>query len=254
MNEKRDRETFEDKLLGELKTVVANRAAEQEAAAAAEVPQPRPSRVPRLALGGAAALATAAAVFAVSSGGDGTSKAFAVEQQDGGGVTIEVYSAEDASGLEAALAEAGIRSQVDWLPAGMTCREPRFKSSSAPSALGGELGGMTVAGPAPALTFGVMSGEEYRDLRQQVERGEITSDEFYAATGNVTLDPATFREDQTVVVSGSPGPYDGDPEGGFEASFAIAEGPVEPCDPVAIPAGSSLEQMNRVLREEAARK
>ena len=70
-------------------------------------------RGPRLALGSGIALAAVAVALIVSAGGDNTSKAFAVEPQDGGGVTIKIYSLEDASGLEAALEDAGIRVPGD---------------------------------------------------------------------------------------------------------------------------------------------
>lgn len=200
--------------------------------------QPTPSwrwRGPRLALGGGVALAAVAAALIVNAGGDNTPKAFAVEPQDGGGVTIKVYSAEDAAGLERALGEAGIHSQVTWLPAGMTCREPHFTPSQAKTSLGGTIGGgsgIRVGGPGEALKIGAMSAQQWSVLVREHSSGEISDDEFDNSTANFSLDPTQFRADQTVVVSGSPAPYGGDPEGGFEAELAIAEGPVEPCDAV----------------------
>ncbi|HEX3041624.1 MAG TPA: hypothetical protein VHP56_05995 [Solirubrobacterales bacterium] len=255
MKENRDHHShFEEKLLDELKTVVAQRAAEQELATEAPTPSPGWRRGPRLAFGAAAVCAAAAAVLVFNSGGGHTQKAFAVEQQASGGVAISVYSAEDSTGLEGALTDAGIRSQVTWLPAGMTCREPRFTPSSAKTSGGGTIGGATLAGPGQAMTISVMSPAQWDELWGERTSGEISSDDYYAATGNVSLDPAALRPDQTVVISGSRGPYEGDPEGGFEAQLAIAEGPVEPCDPVEVPAGRSLEEMNRVIESEAAGK
>ena len=245
-----DRNNFEERLLDELKTVVSQRSAEEELAAEPATHSPIRRQAPRLALGAAAVLVAAAGVLVFNSGGDNASQAFAVEPQDGGGVTIAVYSAEDSTGLEAALAEAGIHSQVNWLPTGMMCREPHFTPSTAKTSLGGTIGGMTVGGPGPAMTIGVMSAEQYRERWQAFQSGEISEDEFHSSTPNLSLDPAGFRPDQTVVISGYPGPYDGDPEGGFEAKFAIAEGPVEPCDPVEVPEGSTLSQMNAVLEAE----
>jgi hypothetical protein len=245
---------FEERLLDELKTVVAQRGAEQATPveAAASTPIWR-RRAPQLAGGAAAVFAAAAAVLVVNSGGGNTSRAFAVEQQDGGGVTIKVNSPEDSSGLEAVLAEAGIRSQVTWLPAGMACREPHFSSSRVKTALGGTIGGLVMGGPAPAMTISVMGSEQYRELRQAFAQGEISDDEFHGSTGNITLDPASFEPDQTVVISGSRGPYAGDPEGGYEAQLAIAKGPVEPCDPVKIPGGGTLSAVNAVIESEADR-
>jgi hypothetical protein len=263
---------FEGRLLARLKAVVADRGAVEarreaaEAAVASGAPNWR-RRGPRLAFGGGLALAAVATALAVNAGSDDSTKAFAVEAQDGGGMTIKVYSPEDAQGLEGALAEAGIRSQVTWLPVGMACRMPHFAPSTARSALGGKIGGMTVAGPGPAMTIGVMTSAQYRELAEDYHRGELTAEEFNDATGNITLDPSELGPDQSVVISGAPGPspdldvvingptgpYEVDPEGGYEAEFAIAEGSVAPCEAVKAPDGGSLEEMNRVIAEEAAR-
>jgi len=269
MNESRsDEGGFEEKLLVELKGVVAQRG--REAAIATE-PAPRSAtrrRAPRLAIGATAVVAAAAAALVISSGSDKTTKAIAVEPQESGGVTIKVYSPEDATGLEAALAEAGIKSQVTWLPAGMACREPHYTPSTAKTALGGSIGGMNMAGPGAAMTIGVMTAAQYEETHQAYERGELSEDEFSEQTGNITVDPTQLRPDQTVVISGAPGPSPGidavvngatkpfkvDPEGGYEAHFGVAEGQVEPCEPVPVPGGGMLGQMNRALQAEAESK
>jgi hypothetical protein len=243
---------FEEKLLEELKTLVAQRGDAQAASAETGADRPAWRRAPRVAAGAAAVLAAAVVLLVFSSGGGNTPKAFAVEPQDGGGVTIAIYSPEDAAGLEGALAEAGIRSQVTWLPAGMTCREPRFTQSSVKTPAGGSIGGLTMGGPGEAMTIGVMSPEQWHELWRKHTRGEISDREYFGSTPNITLDPASFGPDQTVVISGSRGPYDGDPEGGFEASLGIAEGRVEPCEPVQV-SGGLLGPMNRVLESESAR-
>jgi hypothetical protein len=183
-------------------------------------------------------------VLVLDSGSDNTSKAFAVEPQDGGGVTITIYSPEDAAGLEGALTEAGVRSQVTWLPPGMTCREPRFTNSTVKSPLGGDIGGIRAGGPGKAMTFGLITSQEWHERRQEYRRGEITGAE-YEAPANILLDPESFRSDQTLVIAGSRGQYDGDPEGGSEIHMGIAEGPVEPCEPVQAPDGGILGGMNR---------
>lgn len=237
-------ESFEERLLDELKDVVARQAAEVEAQPDAAGRSHSWRSRPRLAVGAGAALAIAAGALIISSGGDSTSKAFAVEEQDGG-VTIKVYSPEDAAGLERALAEAGVRSQVTWLPAGMTCREPRFKPSRVKTAQGGTIGSLEGGGPAPAMTIGVITAQRLKlaELAEAVRRGTAP---------NIALDPSSFRPDQSVVISGAPGPYYGHPEGGYEFRFAIAEGPVDSCEPVSVPRGGSLEETNRVLEAEAA--
>ncbi len=253
MKENRDEgDHFEERLLDELKGIVAQRGAEQEASTESAAHSPGRRRAPRLAIGGVAILAAAAAVLVLGSGSERTSKAFAVEPQDGGGVTIRIYSPEDASGLEGALAEAGIRSQVTWLPAGMACREPHFAPSAAKTSLGGTITGLNGAGPGSALTIGVMSAQQWRERQRQFREGEISADAFHSSTPNISIDPAEFRPDQSVVISGSPGPYDGDPGGGYEVRFAVAEGPIEPCEPVEAPEDGPLAAMNRVLEAEAA--
>jgi len=261
-------DNFEERLLIRLKAEVVERGAVaalgQHYATSTAAPAWR-RRAPRLALGGGVAVAAVATAVAISAGSGNSSKAFAVEPQDGGGVTIKVNSPEDAPGLEAALAEVGIRSHITWLPAGMTCREPRFTPSTVKNALGAGISGATQAGPRPAMTIGVMTAEQYREISEERRRGEISDDEFNEAIGNVTLDPTQFDPDQSVVISGAPGPHPGmgvivngptdpyrvNPEGGYEANFGIAEGPVEPCEPVKAPDGGILEEMNRAIAEEA---
>jgi hypothetical protein len=200
-------------------------------------PQPASAwrrRGPRLALGAATALAAIAIALIVSAGGDNSSKAFAVEPQPGGGVTIKIYSLEDASGLEAALGEAGIHSQVTWLPAGKVCREPHYKPSVVHLPGGGTFGGMSMGGPG-GVTIGIGSTKAWRESFGKHMRGEISDEEMRNSVANINLDPEAFRPDQSVVLSGTPVPYDGDPEGGSITKMGVAEGPVEPCEQVPAP-------------------
>ncbi|MBS1894528.1 MAG: hypothetical protein JST59_24770 [Actinobacteria bacterium] len=231
------RDDFESRLLGHLQAIVAERGDEalrREAAAPAPRPPAWRRRGPRLAFVGALALAAVAVVLIVSAGGSKSSTAFAVEPRPGGGVTIKIYSLEDASGVEAALKEAGINSQVTWLDAGMVCKEPHYKRSRLD---GRGFGGGTMSGPG-AVTISV--GPEPRSRVGEYKRGEISDAEFQASLGeraNFNLDPKAFRPDQTVIISGAPVPYDGDPEGGSITKYDIAEGTVEPCRPVPAPPG-----------------
>jgi hypothetical protein len=215
---------FEQRLLARLKAVVAERGAAASAAEAAGAQITTPSwrrRTPRLVIGAGIALAAIAVVLIVSAGGDNTSKAFAVEPQEGGGVKIKIYSLEDASGLEQALQEAGIKAQVTWLPAGKVCREPHYKPTIVHLPGGGSFGGGTMTGPG-GITIGIGS----------------TKAEMRRSMANVNLDPKAFRSDQSIVLSGTPVPYNGDPEGGSITKMGVAEGPVEPCKLVpALPSG-----------------
>jgi hypothetical protein len=207
---------------------------------------PRPAawrrRRPRLVLGSAMALAAIAVALIVSAGGDDSSRAFAVEPREGGGVTIKIYSLEGASGLEAALEEAGIESQVTWLPAGKVCREPHYKPSIVHIPGGGSFGEASMGGPGGPITIAVGSTqgsrESLRESLRKYRRGEISLDEMRDLVPNVTLDPKAFGPGQSVVLSGTPVPHGGDPEGGSITRMGVAEGPVEPCEPVpALPSG-----------------
>ncbi|HVY97359.1 MAG TPA: hypothetical protein VHA54_10415 [Solirubrobacterales bacterium] len=233
MTEQQNRgKDFEERLLSRLKAVVAERGAAEASSATAPPSStgPRRHRPLRLALAGAAALAVAAVVLIVSSGGGSTSKAFAVEPQAGGGVTIRVYSLEDPAGLERALRRAGIPAQVNWLPAGTTCRERHLEPSTVKTSMGGRMGGFEMGGRGPAMTIGVMSPRQYRERWREYRRGDLSEQEAREAIPNVSLDPKSFGPDQSVVISGSPDPYAGDPEGGFRAQFQVVEGQVEPCE------------------------
>jgi hypothetical protein len=235
--EQKPKPDFEQRLLARLKAVVAERGAAASAAEAAEAQAATPAwrrRGPRLALGAGIALAAIAVVLIVSAGGDNTSKAFAVEPQQGGGVKIRIYSLEDASGLEQALKEAGIKAQVTWLPAGKVCREPHYKPAIVHLPGGGSFGGGTMTGPGE-ITIGIGSTQRSRELFGEYRRGEITADELRNSTPNLNLDPKAFLPDQSVVISGTPTPYNGDPEGGSITKMGVAEGPVEPCKPVPAP-------------------
>jgi hypothetical protein len=234
--EQKPRPDFEQRLLARLKAVVAERGAAAAAAEAAETQDATPSwrrRAPRLALGVGVVLAAVAIALIVSAGGDNPSKAFAVKPQKGGGVTIKVYALEDASGLEEALEDAGIRAQVTWLPAGKVCREPHYKPAVLHLPGGGSFGGGTMGGPG-GITIGIRSAKASRESFREHMQGEISADEM----ANITLDPEAFRPDQSIVLSGTPVPYNGDPEGGSITKMAVAEGPVEPCKLVpALPSG-----------------
>jgi len=226
---------FEQRLLARLKAVVAERGA-----AAAEEQVASPSwrrRGPRLALGAVTVLAAVTVALIVSAGGGNPPAAFAVEPQKGGGVTIKIYSLEDASGLEQALEEAGIKSQVTWLPPGKVCREPHYTPSIVHLPGGGSFGEGTMGGPG-GITIGIGSTKASRESFGKYRRGEISQDEMRDSVPNINLDPEAFRPDQSVVLSGTPTPYDGDPEGGSITKMGVAEGPVEPCKLVpALPSG-----------------
>ena len=126
-------ESFEERLLHELELIVAERPA----------PAPGPSRRnvltrPRLAIAGVGLAVAATAAVAVS-GGDGAAPAYAVQSDGDGTVTVEIHSLRDAAGLERKLREAGVPAEVDYVPSGKMCREPRFRPSTGPHTAQSEL-------------------------------------------------------------------------------------------------------------------
>jgi hypothetical protein len=235
---------FEERLLTRLKAVVAERGAAGAGAGHGpqfdESPGPRRRRPPRLALAGLAALAIAVVVLIVSSGGDSTSRAFAVEPLQGGGVAIKVYSLEeDTDKLEEALAKEGIPSQISWLEAQTTCAERHLNPASVNTAMGGRTtGGVMMGGKGPALTIGILTAEQYRKISRAFMKEIREGHESTISMPNLTFEPHSFAPNQTLVIVGSPEPHGGDPEGGFRVSVETVEGPVPPCEVIPEAAGS----------------
>jgi hypothetical protein len=254
MNQTERPETeFSRRLRAELTAIVAERgaaeAAEQDTAPETGATPPAwRRRGPRLALGGGVAvLALAAAALVISAGGSETPKAFAIEAAPGGGETVRIYSLKEAPALEAALEKAGIRAQVTWLPTGMACREPHFTPSIVHLPGGGSFGGMTIGGPGrDGITLAISPTAQYR---KRLTNRHWRERHPNVPVANLNLDPQAFRPDQSVVLSGDPLPYLGDPEGAFEASVDIAAGPVKPCEPVPGPKDHEVLRMD----EEQAR-
>jgi hypothetical protein len=116
--------TFEDRLLAELRAVVAERPTPR----ATPTPVRRPPRA-RVLLGAGAVAATAVGVF-VATGGDTAAPAYAVAKQPDGSVTVEIKSLRDAAGLQEKLRAAGIPAVVDYTPMGKTCRQPRGRPAT----------------------------------------------------------------------------------------------------------------------------
>jgi hypothetical protein len=122
---------FEDRLLTELRAVVAARPAPEVVAVSRRSPRGR------LVLATGAVAATAAGVL-LATGGDGAAPAYAVEKQPNGNVTVEIRSLSDAAGLQQKLRAAGIPAVVDYTPVGKMCRAPRGRSATSghPTSMG----------------------------------------------------------------------------------------------------------------------
>jgi hypothetical protein len=113
---------FEQRLLRELRQVVADgprHSPEPERPVAARKPFGR--RLPLALAGGAAAAIAIAIVGALSLGGGEPSKAWAVDRNPNGTVTVRIDSLSDAAGLQRQLNDAGVPALVQYLPPGKTC-------------------------------------------------------------------------------------------------------------------------------------
>lgn len=206
MNDQHSPETgFARRLRAELKSVVAERGAENAQRTAAGTLPAEPAwrrRGTRVGLAGVAVIVVAAVVLVIGAGGGDTPAAFAVDAQPEGKISVEVLSLEDPAGLETALEEAGVSASVSYLESGMTCKEPRFQAAAGGHGL--------VSGPGAPI-----SGPTG-------EKGPIT----------FTIDRNEVGPEQTLVLTASPQP--GVLLGVSE--IKVAEGAVAPCDPVPAPA------------------
>jgi hypothetical protein len=111
---------FEDRLLAELRELVAN----QPGPVAAVRPTGRRRRPTRFVVGSVAATAVVAGLVLAATWSDNVSPAFAVDRQPDGSVTVTVKRLSDAQGLERQLRAAGIPAVVNYAPAGKACRGP----------------------------------------------------------------------------------------------------------------------------------
>ena len=110
---------FEDRLLEQLRRVVAAQPASPRPAARRRAPRGR------LILAGAGAAAALAAVAFVVGSGDVATSAYAVESRTDGAVSVSIHSLSDASGLQRSLRAAGVPAVVDYVPAGQgRCLSP----------------------------------------------------------------------------------------------------------------------------------
>ncbi|MFB4273596.1 hypothetical protein [Nonomuraea sp. GTA35] len=155
-----------------------------------------PVRRTRRIVGLAAAVAAAATAVAMVTGVTG-SAAYAVSKGSDGTVEVQINSFVDPEGLESELAEAGITSVVDYLPAGQTCKQPRGENGAAD---GKFAAGISKAGDGIAF---------------EIKEGEVPADS--------TLVLAVTKSE------------DGDSEPPSTVSLQIVKGTVAPCEPTSAP-------------------
>ena len=143
-------ERFEDRLLRELRQVVAERPAPATGS-------PRRTRRTRLALGGVGVAAATVAIAVIATGSDVTPNAYAVESHANGAVTVSISALRDATGLQSSLRAAGVPAVVDYSATGpAACPAPPTGSVTAQATGTGtaptlEQGGGT-PGPATVVT------------------------------------------------------------------------------------------------------
>ena len=149
-----DQDRFEERLLTELRQVVAERP-EPLPAASAKRPYGR------FALAGAGVATAVAAIAVFASSGDNTTSAYAIDKKPDGVVSVEIKSLKDADGLETGLRAAGVPAVVDYTPAGTDgCRLPAMPATPAEPGMSGK------ATPvAPTLPGEAESGKGERSLR-----------------------------------------------------------------------------------------
>jgi hypothetical protein len=111
---------FEERLLHELREVVAARPAPSPAPASAPARHRGRRRVGVAGAGGVAAVLAAVAILA---GGGGSESAYAVTARADGSVTVKISSLSDAAGLQRALRNAGVPAVVRY-GAGADCPPP----------------------------------------------------------------------------------------------------------------------------------
>jgi hypothetical protein len=200
---------FEERLLGELKSVVAHRKAERSAASPARTRLW--SRRSVVLVASAGALAIGAAVGVPLLGGSSTappaSAAFDLMTNDDGTITVTIHRFDDADGLEAQLADHGVPADVTYTPHGKHCQPDRYERSPTQRQV-------DVDNPTPAW------------LPLNLNDVELS----------FTLRPADFQLDETLVVVNEWARADLDPTK-FDVArlfqrvhVVTAIGPVEPCE------------------------
>jgi hypothetical protein len=249
---------FEQRLLRELREVVAENPHLSPAGRGLNAGPSRVGRGLRIALAaGAAAAAAIAVVSALSIGGGSGTKAWAVSRNPDGTVTVEIKSLADAAGLQRKLNEAGVRSLVQYLPPGKTCAGGEL---SPPPGAVTETNGDPSAAPPPAGAqgheYGFSTGGRHGDDAGPVTQsaGTPPSGDHPSVSGSLgirtstdgavefTVGPAAHRDETLVIRNQGVAPGEapaGHTQGtvGADAiSVSHVQGEATPCKVVDSPA------------------
>ncbi|GCD99032.1 hypothetical protein [Embleya hyalina] len=201
--------TFEERLLDELRKV----AAADDTMPPPVEPGRRFGRNRRTVFGLAASmlLATGIAVGAplLGEGSSAGARPFEVIRKDDGRILFRVVEFRNPEALEQRLRELGVAVVVDYVPASKRCREPRFAEHP-------------------------MSGDDLTAIYHRKEIPAANGDGPGAAAfeeasqGWHELVPGLIPPGTTLVLT--EGYYDGTDHSGSLGSYALAAGPVAPCE------------------------
>ncbi|GAA3837868.1 hypothetical protein GCM10022226_70020 [Sphaerisporangium flaviroseum] len=206
-------DTFEDRLLAELKAEMAVRAPQGRA------PAPRRTRVRRLlGVTAVAGTAAAAAIAVPLVTGTGT-PAYAVTRNPDGTVTLTIHELRDPEGVEKDLAAEGVRADVTYMPLGKRCERPGFRPLEADQA---------------SIPTAEELGSEDPAVRAKVREklAGSPSGKAIRMRNGITIYPQYVRRGQTVVIEVAENqkePTVDEPGVAWSFSGRLTDGPVNPC-------------------------
>ena len=182
-------ERFEDRLLRELRQVVAERPAP---ATGSRRRTPRT----RLALGGVGIAAATIAIAVIATGSNVTPNAYAVESHANGAVTVSITALRDANGLQSSLRAAGVPAVVDYVTAGSgTC------PTTPPAIVAGK---GTDTGPVLVQGSSSSTGSSGPSTHV-VAAGAVPPGDVTAATATAVAAPVTIDGSGAATVTITPG-------------------------------------------------
>ncbi|ADD44237.1 hypothetical protein Snas_4593 [Stackebrandtia nassauensis DSM 44728] len=207
MNQPNRPRGFEDRLLNEFRTYFDERNQTMTNTEETPAKTPRFGRATKFSFAGGIGAVALGIGAVVALPALTASPAYAVEEKDNGNIDIELYGPQDPEGLEEALAEYGIQSQVDFPPSGMGCAPDRFEPAESDNQL------------SESMTM--RSGDEDAYIAFNV------NPDNYAIGGDTTLVIEISEDFFEHPVK----PDNGDLEVMVSSGLAAAKGEVGDCDP-----------------------